>query len=66
MMAIFKNKKILASLLFVIIFVFQFKDIIFSDFKIILFIILLFVLFGIIYYFSVSIFNKNNKSFYDD
>ena len=63
---IFKNKRIIVSLVFFIIFTFQFRDIIFSDYKILLFIALLFVMFGIIYYFSFTIFNKKDKSFFDE
>jgi len=56
--------RIVLALVFLLTMLYQVKDIILGDFKIILFICLLIALFGIIYYFSFTIFNKRNK--YDD
>jgi hypothetical protein len=58
-----KKTKIYLSLIFILSIIISFRDIIFSDFKIILFIILMFGLFWIIYYWSFTIFNKKDHDF---
>ncbi|MEA3384683.1 MAG: hypothetical protein U9Q20_08470 [Campylobacterota bacterium] len=55
--------RVIISIIVLITALYQFKDIILSDFKIILFILLLGVIFAIIYYFSVTIFDKNTDKF---
>jgi hypothetical protein len=56
-----RNKTTLLSLIFAITMLISFGDIIFSDYKIILFVLCLFGLFWIIYYFSETIFKKGDE-----
>ncbi len=64
-MKILKNKRIMLSLVFLLVMFYQVGDILFQRVSSILFVVGLIILGYIIYYFTVAIFNKKETDFYD-